>query len=120
MSKFLPNTWYYSGPWLRYYRELGHVTTLYANTERTDLECPECGYPEAVMLSVYDKSYPLRYWCQECGLLWAFFGAKCPECGMFLWNKDCPDGVLTCTHCNMVWEEDMIKELYEEGENEYD
>jgi len=122
MSKFMSNTFYYSGDWLLYYREMGHATTLYAGAKSTDIECPECGCPESVQLPIYDRNYPLRNYCPECGLLWMFFIAKCPECGMFLWKTDCPDGYVTCAgtqKCGSIWEEDMIKEMYEKGENEY-
>lgn len=95
------------------------MSILYANSESTDVECPECGYPEAVHLGVYDRNYPMRYWCSDCGLLWIWAGAKCPECGWFLWKKDCPDGYVICIGCESLWEEDMIKELYEGGENEF-
>ncbi|GAI52825.1 unnamed protein product, partial [marine sediment metagenome] len=76
--------------------------------------CPQCEYPEAIHLSVEQPNFPLMWYCPECGTIWAWYIARCPDCDGYAWNKDCPDDTVKCSMCGMEWNIDTVKEINED------
>lgn len=44
----------------------------------------------------------------------AWYVARCPDCDGLIWNKDCPDGNVKCSLCDLVWDIDFVKDVNED------
>ena len=117
----IKGTWQNNDPWL------GHFKLIASDQEITpvlpqsrDIICPVCEYPEAVHLSMKQDHFKLMYYCPECGIVFAWYVAKCPDCGGSMWNKECDEGTVTCSLCGMNWNQETVQEINEEDDNETD
>jgi len=115
--KHIPGTWQFSGNWLGSYRLIATDQEITPIVAGRDILCPICEYPEAVHLSRFQPNYPLMYYCPECGTIWGWYVSRCPDCEVGnLWKKDCPEGKVKCTTCDMLWDIDSAKEICEDPE----
>jgi len=121
--KHLSGSWHFSGDWLGSYRliatnqELGDPDVDCINGKwQTNLVCPNCGHPEGVVLSRFHRTFPLCRWCPACEIVWQWYVARCPDCGWYVWKKDCPDGMVICTGCGMEMEVEFVQEINEDPE----
>jgi len=111
----ISGTWQFSGDWLGHYKFVATDQDLGDPIAVTrDLVCPVCEYPEAIHLSKHHSRYPLLYWCPACQSVWAWYIAKCPDCGFFVWKKDQPAGMVVCSGCGMQMEQSYAEELNED------
>ena len=119
MDRHISDTWRYSNVWY------GNDRTIVDHAEITPkkpvcqdgLFCHQCGSGDAVTLSSTQLSYPFHNYCPECGLVWHWCVARCPDCETgFVWSKDCEPGQVRCTLCDMVFKEDFVREVNEDPE----
>lgn len=123
--KHIEGSWQFSGPWLGSYRLIADdIVVVPIVPQSRDITCPICEYPEAIRLGTLQPDFPLMYYCPECNTVWAWYAAKCPDCDGLIWNKDCPEGSVKCSVCDMEWDEESVREINEDpefhNEEEYD
>ncbi len=114
----IPGTWQWSGDWLGSYRLISDDEDLgNPPAEYRDITCPICEYPEALHLTIQHQHYPLNYYCPECGTVWQWYGARCPDCDGSMWKGshyspfNCPDGMIRCSMCKEFMSIDFVKEV---------
>ena len=113
----IEGTWQFSGPWLGSYRLVATGQDIIPTvSENCDHICPECEYPEAVRLSRIRDNFPLMYYCPECGSIWSWYVARCPDCDGLIENKGCQEGTVKCFTCGMEWDIESAKEINEDPE----
>ena len=113
--KHIPGTWQFSGDWLGSCRLIAEEQDLGDPiAEYRDILCPICEYPEAIHMSRDHKDFPLLYYCPECGTVWAWYVARCPDCDGFVWKKDCEEGRVKCSICDMDLDIAFVKEVNED------
>ncbi len=127
--KHIPGTWQFNGEWLGSYRLIASDQDLgnpYA--EYRDITCPICEYPEALRLPLRHQQFPLHYYCPECGTIFQWYGARCPDCDGDVWRAshyqpfDCPEGMVRCSMCKEFLNIDFVKYVNEDIDfhNEYE
>jgi len=115
--KHIEGTWQFNGPWLGSYRVIATDQDIkIVLAELRDIVCQLCEYPEAVILSKSDDRFPSQYYCPECGTVWGWYIARCPDCDKFVWNKGCKDGLVKCSICDMEWDIETVKEINNDPE----
>ena len=121
--RHIPGTWQFSGDWLGSYRLI--ATDLDIGNplaESRDILCPICEYPKAIHLTKEHRDYPLMYYCPECGTVWAWSIARCPDCDGFIWIAserhpfECAEGQVRCSMCDMDMDIDFVKEVNEDDD----
>jgi len=70
--------------------------------------CPECLSDSTIRLRTGHQQFGYCFYCRNCGLVWLPYPARCPECDWLLYN-------MHCDKCNYDWDEELIKQMYEEG-----
>ena len=112
--KHIPGTWQFSGDWLGSYRLIAENEDLLPTLPASeDITCPICEYPGANHLSLYNLNYKLCYWCPECGTVWQWYVARCPDCDFLVTKRGCEPGMVRCTGCGMEMEQEFVQELNE-------
>lgn len=111
--KVIEGTWQFNGDWFGSMRLVATVDELTTyHWERDNQTCPICEYPAAYSLGSEGRTeYQLMNYCPECGSVWGWYVARCPDCDHLMWKKDCKDGELICSICNMAWDIESIKEI---------
>lgn len=112
----IQGTWQFSGDWLGHYKLIATDQDLGDPLASSrDIVCPECEYPEAIHLSKHNLTYPLMYWCPMCESVWAWYVARCPDCGIGnFWKKGCKKGMVVCTQCGLEMDIETAQELNEQ------
>ena len=111
--KHISGTWKFSGDWLGSYRLIDKQDLGDPIVELKDMTCPICEFPNAYHLSRQHHTFPLHYWCPACETIYQWYIARCPDCDGFIWKKDCKEGIVICSLCDMEFEQEFIQEFNE-------
>ena len=113
MPNTIPDTWHFSGVWLgRFCLVTTEKLEYPVPIDNKFLPCPICEYPESIQLGKFNLHYLYLHYCPECYSIWGWYVARCPDCELgFMWNKDTPEGLVTCSLCGYQSDIVSIQEI---------